>query len=174
MAEDLRSHQHSVLVFPEISLQHQPHLHTRGQPNISVFNETRWLAPPPCWPHGQRLVQLPMRKHQRCTTRQRVADHARHVPQDVCYVAVWRAALQDCLDRACDVSRKDLSRCCLGPALVQLPSQLLPTISAISQDDNASRRLQISGSNQRRRQLSGTSFWRCWRRWERRRWQISV
>ena len=26
---------------------------------------------------------------------------------------------------------------------------------------------------QRRRQLSGTSFWRCWRRWERRRWQIS-
>ena len=55
-----------------------------GQPNISVFNETRWLAPPPCWPHGQRLLQLPMRKHQRCTTRQRVADHARHVPQDVC------------------------------------------------------------------------------------------
>ena len=48
-----------------------------------------------------------------------------------------------------------------------------PTVSAISQDDNASRRLQISGSNQRRRQLSGTSFWRCWRRWERRRWQIS-
>ena len=133
-----------------------------GQPNISVFNETRWLAPPPCWPHGQRLVQLPMRKHQRCTTRQRVADHARHVPQDVCYVAVWRAALQDCLDRACDVSRKDISRCCLGPTLVQLPSQL-PTISAISQDDNASRRLQIIGSNQRRRQISG-----------QRRWQISV
>ena len=26
---------------------------------------------------------------------------------------------------------------------------------------------------QRRRQLSGTSFWRCWRRWERRRWQIN-
>ena len=109
-----------------------------------------------------------------------------------CYVAVWRAALQDCLDRACDVSRNDLSRCCLGPTLVQLPSQL-PTISAISQDDNASRRLQIIGSNQRRRQISGTSsraissmgnqrrrqisgtsLWRCWRRWKRRRWQISV
>ncbi len=95
----------------------------KGQP-IRVFNETPWIAPPPCWPHDQRLLQLPMRKHQRCTTRQRVVDHARHVPQDVCYGAVWRDALQDCLDRACDVSRKDISRCCLGPTLVQLPSQL--------------------------------------------------
>ena len=31
VAEDLRTHQQIVFVFPEIGLPHQPHLHTRGQ-----------------------------------------------------------------------------------------------------------------------------------------------